>query len=49
MYRDHHVLYLTPRQFSTWKEWVYSKQIMRHGGRVTLLGFTLEWTDYFYA
>lgn len=48
MYRDHRLTYLWPRDLG-WKRWAYSKQMYYLGGRVTLLGITIEWMDYHYA
>lgn len=46
MYRDHALTYLFPKEVGGWRNWVFSKKAYYLGGRVTLLGVTIEWMDY---
>lgn len=49
MYRDHSFIYKFPKEVGGWKYWAYSKILYNCGGRVTVLGFTVEWMDYMHA
>lgn len=46
MYRDHSFTYLFRKEVGGWRNWVFSRKFYNCGGRVTVLGFTVEWMDY---
>ena len=49
MYRDHLLTYLFPKEVGGFRQWMFSKQTYYLGGRVTILGVTIEWMDYYDA